>query len=90
MLCYNIVSLKDLPDVSFSYYVALCVVGNKIDLSAERRVRRESGEEFAHQIGAMYTETSAAENIGKQLSLCQPGTLAPLRFFNVYKEKRGI
>ena len=58
-------SLRDVADLSFSCCVALCVVGNKTDLSAERRVRRESGEEFAHQIGAMYTETSAAENVGK-------------------------
>ena len=28
---------------------------------------RERGEEFAHQIGAMYTETSASENTGKIL-----------------------
>ena len=46
--------------------VALCVVGNKTDLSGQREVSRERGEEFAHQIGAMYTETSAAENTGER------------------------
>ena len=45
--------------------VAICVIGNKMDLSAQREVSRERGEEFAHQIGAMYTETSAAENTGE-------------------------
>ena len=35
-----------------------------MDLSAQREVSREKGEEFAHRIGAMYTETSAAENTG--------------------------
>ena len=44
---------------------ALCVVGNKCDLVDEREVTREKGEEFAHELGAMFTETSAAENIGE-------------------------
>lgn len=44
---------------------ALCVVGNKSDLFDQREVSRERGEEFAHQLGAMFTETSAANNIGK-------------------------
>nr|ABD65440.1 Rab21-like [Suberites domuncula] len=44
--------------------LSLCVVGNKCDLSGEREVSREQGLEFAHQIGAMFTETSAAQNSG--------------------------
>lgn len=51
--------------VNLSSPAALCVVGNKTDLSDRRQVSREKGEEFAHQIGAMYTETSAADNTGE-------------------------
>ena len=57
-----------LSSTLLSYFVyiiiALCVVGNKTDLSDQREVSRERGEDFAHQIGAMYTETSASENTG--------------------------
>lgn len=44
--------------------LALCVVGNKCDLIDQRQVSRERGEEFAHNLGAMFTETSAANNLG--------------------------
>ncbi len=44
--------------------LALCVVGNKCDLAGDREVSREQGLDFAHQIGAMFTETSAAQNNG--------------------------
>jgi len=44
--------------------IALCVVGNKCDLTEQREISREKGEEFAHQLGAMFTETSASSNIG--------------------------
>ena len=43
------------------------MVGNKSDLFDQREVNRERGEEFAHQLGAMFTETSAANNIGNQV-----------------------
>ncbi len=55
----------EMPLPSCSINIALCVIGNKMDLSAQREVSRERGEEFAHRIGAMYTETSAAENTGE-------------------------
>ena len=42
----------------------MSVVGNKLDLSDKRAVSRDRGEEFAHSLGAMFTETSAADNIG--------------------------
>ena len=48
---------------------ALCVVGNKCDLTGEREVPKDRGETFAHQLGALFTETSAAENMGKTLLL---------------------
>ncbi len=48
---------------------ALCVVGNKCDLAGEREVSREQGLDFAHQIGAMFTETSAAHNSGEDSPL---------------------
>ena len=44
---------------------ALCVVGNKCDLTGEREVPKDRGETFAHQLGALFTETSAAENMGE-------------------------
>ncbi|CAI8057134.1 Ras-related protein Rab-21 [Geodia barretti] len=44
--------------------IALCVVGNKCDLTGEREVPKDRGETFAHQLGALFTETSAAENMG--------------------------
>ena len=43
----------------------MSVVGNKLDLSDKRVVSRDRGEEFAHSLGAMFTETSAADNIGQ-------------------------
>ncbi len=40
------------------------MVGNKGDLASDREVSREQGLDFAHEIGAMFTETSAAQNNG--------------------------
>lgn len=51
-------------DVCVCVPSALCVVGNKADLASEREVSREEGLDFAHEIGAMFTETSAAQNNG--------------------------
>ena len=50
--------------------IALCVVGNKCDLSGEREVSRDQGLDFAHQIGAMFTETSASQNTGNLFQSC--------------------
>uniref|UniRef100_A0A1X7TNP2 Uncharacterized protein n=1 Tax=Amphimedon queenslandica TaxID=400682 RepID=A0A1X7TNP2_AMPQE len=44
--------------------MALSIVGNKTDLSKNRQVSMNKGTTFAHSLGAMFTETSAAENIG--------------------------
>ena len=44
---------------------ALCVVGNKCDLSDQREISRDRGEKFAHQLGAMFSETSAATSTGR-------------------------
>ena len=46
------------------------MVGNKCDLAGEREVSREQGLDFAHQIGAMFTETSAARNSGVCVCVC--------------------
>lgn len=62
--CISPATPSSSPHPSFSH-TALCVVGNKSDLYDQREVSREKGEEFAHQLGAMFTETSAANNIGK-------------------------
>uniref|UniRef100_A0A6B2LKF3 Uncharacterized protein n=1 Tax=Arcella intermedia TaxID=1963864 RepID=A0A6B2LKF3_9EUKA len=39
--------------------VPIIIVGNKIDLAAERVVSKESGEELANQLGCAFLETSA-------------------------------
>lgn len=45
--------------------IALSIVGNKTDLAREnRQVKMDRGVAFAHSLGAMFTETSAAENTG--------------------------
>ena len=47
------------------YFSAISIVGNKTDLSIHKRiVSRDRGIEFAHSLGAMFTETSAADNVG--------------------------
>lgn len=49
-------------------FVAMSVVGNKCDLSLyQRAVATDRGVEFAHSLGAMFTETSAADNVGKHV-----------------------
>ena len=53
-----------LPPIPSLPPAALCVVGNKCDLTGEREVPKDRGEAFAHQLGALFTETSAAENMG--------------------------
>ncbi|KAJ1673658.1 hypothetical protein EV182_004809, partial [Spiromyces aspiralis] len=39
--------------------VVKMLVGNKIDMAAERQVEREEAESFAHKHGALYYECSA-------------------------------
>lgn len=45
--------------------LAMSVVGNKSDLEDMRMVSRDRGEDLAHSLGGMFTETSAARNTGK-------------------------
>ena len=48
-----------------SSLLAISIVANKIDLSdSNRQVTMNRGVTFAHSLGAMFTETSAAQNIG--------------------------
>ena len=42
----------------------MSVIGNKCDLYDRRIVSRDRGELFAHSLGGMFTETSAAKNTG--------------------------
>lgn len=42
--------------------VEVVLLANKIDLSEERIISKEAGEEFARQCGMIYYETSAVEN----------------------------
>ena len=47
-------------------HIALSIIGNKTDLSDDyRQVKMDRGVAFAHSLGAMFTETSAAQNKGK-------------------------
>ena len=46
------------------YTLALSIIGNKSDLEDKREVSTEKGEEFAYSLGASFSETSAANNIG--------------------------
>lgn len=40
------------------------VVGNKIDLEADRTVEKQAAEEFCNQNNMKFLETSARENMG--------------------------
>ena len=45
-------------------FLAMSVVGNKSDLEDRRMVSRDRGEDLAHSLGGMFTESSAANNTG--------------------------
>jgi len=45
----------------------LCVVGNKIDLEEKRKIPTEKGKEYANSLGALFVETSAAQDKGEEL-----------------------
>jgi Ras-related protein Rab-21 len=45
--------------------MVLCVVGNKTDLAAERKVSRDEAFSYAESIGASYFESSALQDQGK-------------------------
>lgn len=42
----------------------MSVVGNKSDLDDQRMVSRDRGEDLAHSLGGMFTESSAINNTG--------------------------
>lgn len=44
---------------------ALCVVGNKIDLQTDVKVRSEKGLKLANSFNAAFVESSAKQDIGK-------------------------
>jgi len=47
--------------------IALCIVGNKTDLPKDlRKVPTEKGREYAKSLGALFAETSAARDVGKE------------------------
>lgn len=58
--------LEDLRDVAYNKMVVL-LIGNKDDLSAEREVSTEEGEQFASKNNLLFFETSAktGHNIGE-------------------------
>ena len=47
----------------------MSVVSNKSDLKDSRQVPCDRGEVFAHTLGAMFTETSASDNIGTEVMI---------------------
>ena len=46
--------------------IAIAIAGNKADLEEEREVTRASAVEYAEEIGAMYLETSAKDDLHVQ------------------------
>lgn len=49
----------------------MCLVGNKNDLEESRQVNVKDAQEYADSIGALFHETSALKNVGKDtLNLC--------------------
>ncbi|MCQ2820970.1 MAG: GTP-binding protein, partial [archaeon] len=53
-------SLKDNADKN----AAIVIIGNKVDLEEQRKIKKEQGENLAKEFGADFFETSAKENIG--------------------------
>lgn len=52
-------------------FVVMCLVGNKNDLEESREVNVKDAQEYADSIGALFHETSALKNVGKDtLSGC--------------------
>ena len=45
----------------------MCLVGNKSDLEESRQVNVKEAQEYADSIGALFHETSALKNIGKDI-----------------------
>ncbi|XP_051478693.1 ras-related protein Rab-17 isoform X1 [Apus apus] len=54
--------LRDLEKEFLPDEIVMALVGNKIDLAAEREVTTEEGEEFARTKGLLFMETSAKSN----------------------------
>ncbi|KFP40614.1 Ras-related protein Rab-17, partial [Chlamydotis macqueenii] len=54
--------LRDLEKEFLPNEIVIALVGNKMDLAAEREVTTEEGEEFARTNGLLFMETSAKSN----------------------------
>uniref|UniRef100_A0A8V5H9I2 Ras-related protein Rab-17 n=1 Tax=Melopsittacus undulatus TaxID=13146 RepID=A0A8V5H9I2_MELUD len=54
--------LRDLEKEFLPDEIVIALVGNKVDLAAEREVTTEEGEEFARTRGLLFMETSAKSN----------------------------
>ncbi|XP_014807197.1 PREDICTED: ras-related protein Rab-17-like [Calidris pugnax] len=54
--------LRDLEKEFLPDEIVIALVGNKMDLAAEREVATEEGEEFARTKGLLFMETSAKSN----------------------------
>ncbi|NXS99608.1 RAB17 protein, partial [Jacana jacana] len=54
--------LRDLEKEFLPDEIVVALVGNKMDLAAEREVATEEGEEFARSKGLLFMETSAKSN----------------------------
>ncbi|NXD71576.1 RAB17 protein, partial [Eolophus roseicapillus] len=54
--------MRDLEKEFLPNEIVIALVGNKVDLAAEREVATEEGEEFARTRGLLFMETSAKSN----------------------------
>jgi small GTP-binding protein len=79
ILIYDVTSLKTFENVKswvsqiheeISDKVVIYLVGNKIDMDDERKVKTEEGQKLAEELGVPFVETSAksGENIDKIFS----------------------
>jgi Ras-related protein Rab-22 len=55
--------------------IAIAIAGNKADLEESREVDRAAAQAYAEEIGAMYLETSAKDDVNVQDVFIQLSTL---------------
>lgn len=66
------------------HFVVMCLVGNKNDLEESREVNVKDAQEYADSIGALFHETSALKNVGKD-TLSLSGCM-----FSIYTQNRKV
>lgn len=66
------------------HFIVMCLVGNKNDLEESREVNVKDAQEYADSIGALFHETSALKNVGKD-TLSLSGCM-----FSIYTQNRKV